>query len=152
MKIKLSQYNFPEFKNLNFLYRNKLEYNSFYKSLFENTHYSEIVEEVYYKISKHNVICGIIKILKPNDCVIGINGYLNIEEFDKQFKVSLIKREIKLTYPTIEEASLLNVKTTEVVVIEINKIYDINNNVIRYEEKIMKPNYIVYEDNYINYK
>lgn len=145
MNIKLSQYNFPKYQKFDYKIQNKKKYSAFYKSLFENTSYNEFIEEIYYKINKHDVICGIIKVLKPNDGELGIDGYLPIEEFDKQFEISLIKREIKLTYPTTAEASLLNITNTEVVVIEKNKIFDKNNKVIRYEEKIMKPNYIVYE-------
>ncbi len=121
------------------------KYNDFFKSLFSDVNYQNIVEQQFFRRNEFGIVSSIITVFKIDDKKKGIDGYIFINNYDKQFSIYKVEKEIKLSYPSEIEAKTLNINSDEMVVIEKNKIIDINNRVIRYEEEVFKPNSYHYE-------
>ncbi|NLC96992.1 MAG: hypothetical protein GX675_05440 [Erysipelotrichaceae bacterium] len=121
------------------------EYNTFFKSLFNNAKYEKIIEFNYYMLNEMGIIVYLARIWQPHSAKLNLNGYLSTENFDHQFTISKIEREIKLSYPTEKEINLLNIKNNEMVVIEKNKIFEKKNKLVRYEEVVFKTSTYYYE-------
>ncbi|MTD38691.1 hypothetical protein GIX45_08620 [Erwinia sp. CPCC 100877] len=75
------------------------------------------------------------------------NSLENIEGFvDEQFQAVKIKKEISLSWPTSEEAELLQLIGDTQVIIEKQFILDKNEQIIRYEEEISDPEFYIFEE------
>ena len=71
---------------------------------------------------------------------------LNLElKIDQEKSANRIKKNILLTWPTSEESQMLVLKQKTQVFVEKNYIFH-ENQVIRYEEEIIIPDKIEYED------
>lgn len=78
----------------------------------------------------------------PSICESKVNIELKI---DKENNADQIKKNISLTWPTSEESKMLLLKQREQVFIEKNYILR-DKQIIRYEEEIIVPSKVEYED------
>lgn len=147
MKICRDLYTYSPYKNKVSKQEQSIHsYNSFFKNLFQDLVSDKIIENKYYVRSESETPLNIIKSWQPHRLKENMNGYLSPLDFDKQFSIHKVQREIKLSYPTEEEALFFNLINKSMIVVEKNKIINSNHQIIRYEEVVFKTDTYIYED------
>ncbi|MDT2661020.1 hypothetical protein P7E02_14150 [Enterococcus hulanensis] len=123
------------------------EKKNFYKVLFANPLVEEVLERSFLYTDNTSPL-SLVKSIIPNMYVKrSMSSISNLElKIDDFYQIDKIKKEYSLTWPTSEEAELLQIIGDSQIIVEKQFFLDPNNKIIRYEEEVSCPETYIFEE------
>ncbi|MBO0453512.1 hypothetical protein [Candidatus Enterococcus murrayae] len=123
------------------------EKKNFYKVLFANPLVEEVIERPFL-FTDNATPMALIKSFIPDmyikrNLMTSSNLELKIDDF---YQIDKIKKEYSLTWPTSEEAEVLQIIGDGQIMIEKQFFLDSDNHIIRYEEEVSCPETYIFEE------